>query len=69
MCLPYSLKLKPLDGQKLPDSAKLEQAVGLSFGMMKISFAITILFFSRVKIMEMKAKIKEVADRAGAGVV
>ena len=41
MCLPKSLKLKPLDGQKLPDSAKLKQVVGLSFGMMKISFAIT----------------------------
>ena len=43
MCVPKSLKLKPLDGQKLPDSAKLKQAVGLSFVVMKTSFAIAIL--------------------------
>merc|ERR1712037_771083 len=46
ICVPMSWKLKSLDDQKVPDSAKVKQAV---------------------RIMAMKAEVKEVADNAGAG--
>jgi len=46
ICVPMSWKMKDLDDQKVPDSAKVKQAV---------------------RIMAMKAEVKEVADGAGAG--
>jgi len=46
ICVPMGWKIKALDDQKVPDSAKVKQAV---------------------RIMAMKAEVKEVADSAGAG--
>jgi len=46
ICVPMSWKLKALDEEKVPDSAKVKQAV---------------------RIMAMKAEVKEVAESAGAG--
>merc|ERR1711936_605906 len=46
ICVPMSWKLKAFDEEKVPDSAKVKQAV---------------------RIMAMKAEVKEVANNAGAG--
>ena len=80
-----SWKLKALDDQKVPDSAKVKQAVRITFLLLKFKFSKKMiricqkecsqsdfllnlsLLSPKVRIMSMKAEVKEVADNAGAG--
>ena len=69
--------MKVLDDQKVPDSAKVKQAVSLIVKILHItdyrrpiSQRYLVLVqnptSAKVRIMEMKGEVKEVADSAGA---